>query len=44
MNKSLKKIQENAFKQVEGLKKEANKYKEIQENTRKQVKDINETV
>lgn len=44
MNKSLKEIQKNTFKQVEGLKEEANKYKELQENTMKQVKDINETV
>jgi hypothetical protein len=29
MNKSLKEIQENTFKQVDVLKEEANKYKEI---------------
>ena len=33
MDKSLKEIQENTFKQVEALKEEANKYKEIQETT-----------
>jgi predicted nucleic acid-binding Zn-ribbon protein len=44
MNKSLKEIPENIFKQVEALKDEANKYKEIQENTIKQAKDMNKTV
>jgi hypothetical protein len=33
MKKSLNKIQENTFKQVQALKEDANKYKEIQENT-----------
>ena len=44
INKFLKEIQENAFKQVEAFKKEANKYKEIQENKTNQVKDMNKTV
>ena len=44
MNISLKKIQENTFKQVESLKEEANEFKEIQENTTKQEEDVNKTV
>lgn len=44
MNKFLKEIHENTFKQVKALKEEANKHKEIQENIVKQVKDMNKTV
>ena len=45
MNKFLKEIHENTFKQVYmALKEEANKHKEIQENIVKQVKDMNKTV
>ena len=41
INNSLKEIQENTAKQVEGLKEEAQKsFKELQENTAKQVEDI----
>lgn len=40
MNKSPKEIQENIFKKIEALKREANKYKEIQENKIKKVKDM----
>lgn len=43
MNKSLKDIQKNPFKQVEALKHKKNKYKEIQENIIKQVKNMNKT-
>ena len=44
MNKFLKEIHENTFKQAKALKEEANKHKEIQENIVKQVKDMNKTV
>ena len=44
INKSLKVIQENTFKQVYAWKEESIKYKEIQENTNKQVKEMNKTV
>ena len=44
MDKSLKEIHENTFKQAKALKEEANKHKEIQENIVKQVKDMNKTV
>ena len=44
MNKTLKEIQKNVFKQAEALKEEANKFKEIKENIIKQVKDMNKTV
>lgn len=40
LNKSLKKIQDNTFKQVETLKDKANKYKKIQKYIFKQVKDM----
>jgi DNA anti-recombination protein RmuC len=40
INNSLKKIQENTAKQVEGLKEEAQKsLKELQENTAKEVEN-----
>ena len=41
MNELPKEILENAFKEVEALKEEANRYKEIQVNSIKQVKHMN---
>ena len=44
-NNSLKEIQENTAKQVEGLKEEAQKsLKEMQENMTKQVMELNKTI
>ena len=44
MNKFLKEIKENTFKEVKALNVEANKYNEIQENTIKQVNDMTKTI
>jgi chromosome segregation ATPase len=45
INNSLKEIQENTAKQVEGLKEEAQKFlKEFQEKTTKQVMELNKTI
>ena len=45
INNSLKEIQENMAKQVEGLKEEGQKsLKELKENTTKQVKELNKTI
>jgi uncharacterized protein YukE len=45
INTSLKEIQENTGKQVEGLKGETQKsLKELQENTSKQVKELNKII
>ena len=42
---SLKEIQENIARQVEGLKEEAQKFhKELQENTTKQAIELNKTI
>jgi esterase/lipase len=45
INNSLKEIQEDTVKQLEGLKEEAQKsLKELQENTTKQVMELNKTI
>jgi uncharacterized protein YukE len=45
INNSLKEIQENTGKQVEGLEDETQKsFKELQENTAKQVKELNKYI
>ena len=45
INNSLKEIQEDTVKQLEGLKEEAQKsLKEVQENTSKQVMELNKAI